>query len=520
MSTPQASRALPEPIALLALLAAGLSSAAAAYAVAIDDAFFGRHLGAGRWALAAMLGLGALASFALLAARRRRPQPPALALVHLRIALYVFVASAALQIVFVDRYHPAVPPLSLALVLLTPVAALVLTPAWRAAVPGRLSRVADLVAMNLCIFLLLAELGLRALAAFSQSPIFESGAVGTLERIRRYGYRPGRIHFGFACNSKGFYDGEFRRKDASENRYLVASIGDSFSASIVPHSMHFTTVCEELLPGTDVMNIGCSAATPWDYAYWTRTEAIPLGADLVVLQIFLGNDISEAQDPSADGGGAWWFHKDSTLLWAVPSRVRKILKERSQPQNAVMSTGMAREGEISDKRGEWAIPREEYERSYPALRDPSLEVASFSEEAFLEIECTRALRNCTENEQDWSPFFRAISTAASHCGETPMAVVLIPDEFQVEDALWAKVSARLADRKLDRELAQKRTCAWLEREGIPYVDLLPLFRERPAEPDGNRHLYWLRDTHFNARGNALAGRALADLITRVRAAKK
>jgi hypothetical protein len=38
-----------------------------------------------------------------------------------------------------------------------------------------------------------------------------------------------------------------------------------------------------------------------------------------------------------------------------------------------------------------------------------------------------------------------------------------------------------------------------------------MLAEPPLE-DGNRHLYHLRDTHWNARGNRLAGEALAEFL--------
>ncbi|MGB3969125.1 MAG: hypothetical protein WBO45_20490, partial [Planctomycetota bacterium] len=46
-------------------------------------------------------------------------------------------------------------------------------------------------------------------------------------------------------------------------------------------------------------------------------------------------------------------------------------------------------------------------------------------------------------------------------------------------------------------------------QGIPCLDLLPVLLAVPPLADGNRHLYLRNDTHWNARGNAVAARALA-----------
>ena len=51
---------------------------------------------------------------------------------------------------------------------------------------------------------------------------------------------------------------------------------------------------------------------------------------------------------------------------------------------------------------------------------------------------------------------------------------------------------------------------WLSRQGIPTVDLLPPLLAVEPLADGRRHLFHLRDTHFNARGNDVAGKALAE----------
>jgi hypothetical protein len=66
--------------------------------------------------------------------------------------------------------------------------------------------------------------------------------------------------------------------------------------------------------------------------------------------------------------------------------------------------------------------------------------------------------------------------------------------------------------RLERDLPQRVLAEWLSEQGIPYLDLLPILRAVPPLPDGRRHLYHLRDTHFNARGNDVAGRALAAFL--------
>jgi hypothetical protein len=90
--------------------------------------------------------------------------------------------------------------------------------------------------------------------------------------------------------------------------------------------------------------------------------------------------------------------------------------------------------------------------------------------------------------------------------------MVIPDEFQVEDAVWEVARAGVDGERLDRDLPQRVLVAWLAEQDIPFLDLLPALRAVPPMADGNRHLYHRRDTHFNARGNEVVGEELARFL--------
>ncbi|MFW5733946.1 MAG: alginate O-acetyltransferase AlgX-related protein [Oceanidesulfovibrio sp.] len=88
-------------------------------------------------------------------------------------------------------------------------------------------------------------------------------------------------------------------------------------------------------------------------------------------------------------------------------------------------------------------------------------------------------------------------------------MVLAPDEFQVNDALWARLMSIVEDpSEYDRDYPQKRVAAYCREKGIPHLDLLPLLREA----EHKQHTYHIRDTHWNAWGNEVAGKAIADKI--------
>ena len=92
--------------------------------------------------------------------------------------------------------------------------------------------------------------------------------------------------------------------------------------------------------------------------------------------------------------------------------------------------------------------------------------------------------------------------------------MLIPEEFQVEDDVWALVAAGADGGTLDRDLPQRLLGQWLAKQDIPCLDLLPALRAVAPMADGRRHVYQLRDTHFNARGTEVAGEELAGFLRR------
>jgi hypothetical protein len=84
-----------------------------------------------------------------------------------------------------------------------------------------------------------------------------------------------------------------------------------------------------------------------------------------------------------------------------------------------------------------------------------------------------------------------------------LLIVLIPLNIQVYPSLidWGVV---------DPERPNKVLRPFLKQEGIPYIDLLPLFRDYADQKprkflDSQKDLYWRANSHFNIRGNLLAG---------------
>jgi hypothetical protein len=107
-------------------------------------------------------------------------------------------------------------------------------------------------------------------------------------------------------------------------------------------------------------------------------------------------------------------------------------------------------------------------------------------------------------ETTWPPARDALREiagwAAAHGAR--YLVVLVPTKYQASDTGWDEYRARwgLPDDALDRDHAQRFLRAFLEQEGIAFVDLLPSFRAA-ASPES---LFFSVDAHWTPAGHRLA----------------
>ncbi|MGE3172221.1 MAG: hypothetical protein AB7O97_06295 [Planctomycetota bacterium] len=364
----------------------------------------------------------------------------------------------------------------------------------RARPPGRLARLG--VGFALCVPL--ADLTLRAAAAIAPGPLWTRAAAGSQRRLRAHAFAPGEVHLGTACNGRGFYDEPFAAPGADCGA-VVAVIGDSFSASFVPHSMHYTTVAERALAAAGrpaaLWNVGWPAIGPAEYRWLLQNEVLPLAPDVVVVSLFLGNDLLET--PRAGVGDLWlrdWFDRGNLLCWEVPRRLLLVARGAATPASAAAGADL-----------------DAVLRARPWLLDPPREPGTFTPDEFLRVETERAVAFSTIDPARWTAFEHELGRLRTLCADRPLLFALIPDESMVEDALWRRVEIA-AGRPLRRHELRQRLLRWCEAAAIPCVDFWPALAAEPALADGDRHLYLLRDTHWNARGNAVAGRVLAERL--------
>ena len=304
-------------------------------------------------------------------------------------------------------------------------------------------------------------------------------------------FRPGTRYLGFAANSGGYYDDEFFRAGAGD--FAVAVVADSFGVGIVPHRHNFTTVAERRLaerlrvPGrVAVHNFGVSSIGLPEYAWLLENEVPATAPTRIVVGLFVGNDISGLESRGQPG----FYSLQQLQLFEIARRLWIVGRA---PRRSAEGAGRG------PPSGGWAaLTRVE---------------GTFDEQAFMEIErSTVELANTRSRliQEHYRSAFGWVSRIHRQAG-AKLLVVLIPDEYQVNDELYRALMGAVEDpAAYDRRYPQKRLAGFCGRRGIEVLDLLdPLARAHARRP-----VYRLRDSHWNARGNQVAGETLAEYLSR------
>ena len=335
-------------------------------------------------------------------------------------------------------------------------------------------RVIEIAAFNVALTLLLGEIALRAFAAWSGCTLVVNAA--------EEGYRlaPGQDYgAGLRGNCLGYPGPEFQH-DKPPGVYRIAALGDSFAVGpVVPFAANYLTLLEKQLPHGEVYNFGVAGTGPREYRNILRRDVWKYQPDLVLTSIFVGNDITE------------------TL--ATPRHL--------EPRQHALYL-------LCQRSWRWLWDRRHQERPPPGLANRCT-TPTLSPHTFRAVEARR-LAVCVQPpspamEKKWQRALAFLDDIVKDCRQhgVPLAVVLIPDEFQVNPAVFdhALVDAGVDRAAVDLRLPQQRLGTFFVDRGVPCLDLLPAFV-------GVRDTYAPCDTHWNVRGNRLAAEQLGAWLLR------
>ena len=335
---------------------------------------------------------------------------------------------------------------------------------------------------------------------------------------------PHRPWFNYWSNAFGFHDEEFvEPKPAGRFRVLV--VGDSFTFAPVPYPQGVVTLTEVALRAAcggrdlDLLNMGLMGAGPPEYRILADLGAPRFAPDLVLVNLFLGNDAPDLHryvhdrspiERALRHSHVWTFAKNLLRARGGLRESRLPARVGGAPSGAPVSSGGTRVEGTGD-----VAPDD------PALMGPLLSEAAYQQ--VLASDLGRFYRPGDEQalRAAWQPFLAdldGVRGAATRAGSR-MALALMPSVLQVNAALRTATVARLSasvryrglsSAEIDPDLPNTLLREYARTRGIPLVDLTPAF---VAESAAAEPLYKLSDNHWTPRGNRVAARLLTAFLT-------
>jgi len=268
----------------------------------------------------------------------------------------------------------------------------------------------------------------------------------------------------------------------------VLGLGDSFGVNGGPGNFHYL-VARSLTEGghpVEVVNFSVGGYSLFDESLLLDRFGERYRPDVVLQSVFMGNDFIVPKDESHTYRG-------------IPVDVTRGTGAL-MPQN-------------------WLLPQW-IGRFATALRDKRLAeteeagAATFSREKFLWIEAVRmsTFHRPSRDVVAWPDVTRALDGIRRKAESMGATYVLVahPDQVQIEGALRAEVEKAFGFKEgdYDMDLPAGFLAAYAASRHVPFVDLTPAFRSEGA----GGGLYLPLDTHYNAKGNALAARLIEPVL--------
>ena len=325
--------------------------------------------------------------------------------------------------------------------------------------------------------------------------------------------QPFRLWFNFRCNSLGFHDAEFHPTLPPGTVRLVV-LGDSFAYGNVPYNDAYLTVAEARLvayavaelhrppPAVELDNLGVPASGIDDYRIVYKFIGRPLHPDVVVVNLYMGNDLHELSDWARFG--ATRAHRLRPKLFTLLANGTRLIRERLAGNDLLAAP-------VADPSGPGGVIVES-EQTY-SDDQPPLSTPTFSDQAFADI-MEVELHELTREPRGGPAFERALSRAlddlvgAISIDGHRVILALSPSRLQIYPAELEAAIARSREpaATFDPDAPRRWLTRYAQSRHLRLIDTTDRLREAAAR---GARLYHPNDTHWNIQGNHVAGDELA-----------
>lgn len=377
-----------------------------------------------------------------------------------------------------------------------------------AALQSRPFRAVEIAAINLAVFLLVGEAAVRGLdPVLSRSGLF--GDKHTPANLKPHFPVTGSIGF---TNSQGFRDREHTMARSGAGPRILA-LGDSFTwGAGVSYDDVFVTRLERRLKAAwkeaEIINLGVPAWGPHEEFHLLKTYGIRFKPDLVMLNFFVGNDIQNKRGDDIHlprllviAGQSYYVHSNGNWLHDTFAADRWYLYHNL---NYLLKVG----GAAWNRRfGDEAVSSAADDQPPLVSHDYYLRGIRERSDIYL-VEETPFFRH------HWARTRETILAMREFLARQgiPLLLVAIPEHLQLDRTLQREYLATVSEAaaRYDFGKPQRLLVSWSREQGIPVVDLQPVF-ERAGSPE---QLYFRNDFHWTAQGHQLAAEAIFHLLQR------
>lgn len=360
--------------------------------------------------------------------------------------------------------------------------------------------------VNVVVFVVAGEV----LARVADPVLARSGLFGdkhTPANLKPYAVVRGSIGF---ANSQGFKDREHAFERTLPAPRVVA-LGDSFTwGAGVSYDEAFVTLAERRLqavaPDSEIIKLGVPAWGPNEQLHLLKTYGIRFHPDLVMLNFFVGNDIQNKRGDDFNlpeilvvAGQSYYVHSNGNWVHDTLGPSRWYLYHNLNYLVQVGPVQIQQAGRHLRTSGAGVdLP--------PVVsRSRYLKGIHESSDIFLKDDTPYFVHHWSRTKATllaMRDFLRV--------KRVPLLMVLIPVPVQLDSALRDEYLASIGASRAQYDFAkpQRLLRAWCEENGVPVIDLLPVF-----EAKGNpAHLYFQNDIHWSVMGHELAAEAISPVL--------
>jgi len=315
-----------------------------------------------------------------------------------------------------------------------------------------------------------------------------------------------RIHI----NALGYRGEDFTFDKGDRRRILVIGDSQTFGWGVEDwetYSYRLQQLLSKKFPSghLQVINAGFAACySPDTYYLYLKREGLALEPDLVIVGIFVGNDL----DSAAAFENEWTEQDAAGLPLRIRGRTSQVVGNLLLPREIplryrlpVVSRSHLFQGLVQIW---WNLrPKLANWQAYlPLVQVRAMAVAPDRLEEQVPPIYRLHYTDQTENVMNRVQWLLLGMKQLASEARVPLYVLLIPEQSQLLENAYSGLPADVG--KPQRLLGQ-----FFERERIKYLDLLPLLRGKAA----GRPLYFPADRHWNQLGHQLAADALADFVS-------